>query len=171
MIFRTAVLDQSPLQGLFVRISDHKDLFQGQRIKTGVIHAGRDRARGRIKVLDLVGMEVVLVEIFRQGHGIRQGAARMRGHEIGHQVLVASAFFIGLDKGPDKVSVDPVGRLAHFFEDRIGNVLGSHPELAADMIAAELIEEGPVLIGQDIVKADPGPDKDLFDTRQGPEGS
>ena len=90
----------------------------------------------------------------------------MGGHEIGHDILVLAGLFVGLVKEADKVPVNSASGLAHPGEDIVGDMLGRHPELAADMILAELPQEGPVPVRQQVIEAKAGAHKDLFDAGQ-----
>ena len=59
--------------------------------------------------------------------------------------------------------------LSHFFEYRIGNMLRSHLELAADMVFAQLLQKGFVRIVDQVIKPQPGADKDFFYAGERPQ--
>ena len=157
------ILDQGPLHGFFMRIAGDIDRLHGLGIQPGIIHTGGYCPRSRIKVLDLLGHIAQLPDILGEGDGIPEPAARMGGHEIGDDILVLAGLFVDLVKETDKVPIDCRAGLAHPGQDIVGDMLGRHPQLAADMVLTELPQKGPVPVRQQIVEAEARPHKDLFD--------
>ena len=51
----------------------------------------------------------------------------------------------------------------------VRHMLRCHTKLSADMIFAKLPDKGIILILHHIIKTDPGPDKNLFNSRQSTE--
>ena len=184
VICRVAVLDQGPLHGFFMRIPGDIDRlhlpvplrapfcarcfggFPGERIQSGVIHAGGDGSRRRVEILYLLRHVAQLPDIFRKRDGILQRAAGVGRHQIRDDVLLLSGLLIGLLKETDELSVDAAPGLSHPGQDIIGDMLRRDPQLAADMMLTEFPQEGPVAVRQQIIKAEPGTDKDFFDARQ-----
>ena len=93
----------------------------------------------------------------------------MGGDQVGNDILLLPALFIHLLKQADKFPIDRRAGLAHPGQDIVGDMLRRDPELAADMILAQFPQKSPVGIRQQIVIAESGPDKDLFDTGERPE--
>ena len=89
VILEQGALERFSLRGLF-----HEHGLEGVGVKAGVEHAGAHRAGGGIEILHLLGAHVVFVEILGQIDGIAQGAARMAGHQVGHEVLLFAAFLL-----------------------------------------------------------------------------
>ena len=87
-LVRPAPLQQRALQVLCMRRLGDVDRLHRARVDAGVVHARADRAGGGVKILHLLRAHVVLVKILGQIDGILQGAARVAGHEVGHQILL-----------------------------------------------------------------------------------
>ena len=126
----------------------------GQGIEPRVVHTGGDRPGRRIEILDLFGHIAQFPDIFGQGNGILQGAARMGRHEIGNDILVLAGLFVHLFKETDKFAVDLVAGLSHSDQNVVGDMLRRYPELAADMIFTEFTQKSPVLVRQEIVETE-----------------
>ena len=171
IVIRIPVLDQCPLHGFFVRIPRNIDLvhlyrtgcrliadlsgfFPCQGIKSRIVHTGGNSSRRRIKILYLFRHIAQLADIFSQGDGILQGAAGMRGHEVGDNVLLLAGLLIHLLKSTDELAVYVVTRLAHFRQDIVGDMFGRNAQLAADMVLAEFPQKGPVAVRQQVVEAE-----------------
>ena len=89
IILEQGALKRLALSGLF-----HKHRLQGVGVEAGVEHTGAHGAGRGIKILHLLGAHMVLVEVFGQIDGILEGAARVAGHEIRHEVLLFPAFLL-----------------------------------------------------------------------------
>ena len=100
---------------------------------------------------------------FSQGHGILQGTAGMARHEIRNEVLFLSQFPVGFIEPvlelQESLDVGLSHEVRHVFDD----VFRSHFQLTADVVLAEFLDEGLVVIGQDIVIAQARTDEDLLD--------
>ena len=105
-------------------------------------------------------------DVERQLDRVLQRAARMTGHVVGHEVLVGSGLLIGLFVGLDEAVVHLDRRLAHRAQHARRDVLGRDLQLAADMMAHQLIEECGAFVGQQIVKAYAGAYEHLLYARQ-----
>ena len=55
-----------------------------------------------------------------------------------------------------------MARLSHIAQDLIRNVLRRDLELAGDVVLHQFAQEGRILVGQQIVKADAAADEDLL---------
>ena len=77
MIARVAELHQRALHGLVLGAAGNKDGFHGAWIESGVKHAGRQRARGGVEVLHLIGLEADITQIAGQFNCGRQITSRM----------------------------------------------------------------------------------------------
>ena len=93
----------------------------------------------------------------------------MAGHQVGHQVL----FFARLAAELIELILEAVehldGRLAHIGQGVGGAVLRGHLQLARDVVFHQLLEEGFVGVGHQVVEADAAADEHLFDPRQSPQ--
>ena len=153
-------MDQSALHCFLMRVARHIHFLhrggvvaaQGGRIQAGVVHAGGNGAGRRVEVLHLLGHIAQVADVFGKGDRVLHGAARVGGHEVGHDVLVFSELLIHLPELAAEGVVDIHGRLAHFGQDVVRNVLRRDAKLAAYVVLAELAQEGTVLICQKIVE-------------------
>lgn len=117
----------------------------------------------------LLGMQPLLFKKQGQLHRIPQGAARVGGHQIGHEVLLFPHAFGELIKPFLKPFIGLNRRFAHVPQHMRGTVLGRHLELAADVMGHQLPEKAFVRVGHQIIVPDPRPDEDLFYPGQGPQ--
>ncbi len=74
IIFLVSVLQDSPLD-LFFTVSWDMNGLHAERVKAGIIHAGRCTHRCGSKVLDLLGVKVVVPDIFRKQDHVLDRAA------------------------------------------------------------------------------------------------
>ena len=148
VILRIPVLQQCSLQRFLMRTYGHVDRLHGQGVQTRIVHACRDGAGRRIKILHLAGIQMMRIQIFRKRNRIREGAAGMGGHQIGNAVLLHLQLTIDLFKGFHKPLIDRGARFSHLFQNIIRDVLGSYPELAADMELTELFQKSRILVGK-----------------------
>ena len=82
------ILEQGALKCLALSGLFHKHRLQGVGVEAGVEHTGAHGAGRGIKILHLLGAHMVLVEVFGQIDSILEGAARVAGHEVRHEVLL-----------------------------------------------------------------------------------
>ena len=86
----------------------------------------------------------------------------MRGHEIGHRVLVQ---MLPLHRALELLHegvVDLHRRLAHEAQHAVGDVLRRHAQLAAHVVPAQLGQESFVRVRHEIVKTHAGPHKNFL---------
>ena len=89
----------------------------------------------------------------------------MAGHQIGHEVLLFAGLFAQLIELILELVEGLDGRLAHVGQ-RIGcTVLRSHLQLAGHMVLHQLLEEGVVRVGHQVVEPDTAADEHLFHAR------
>lgn len=69
-------LQQGALHAFFLQ-AGNLDRLQGLRIKAGMVHGGRNRARCGIKILNLFRHDAVGLDVAGQFDGICQGCAWM----------------------------------------------------------------------------------------------
>ena len=162
-LLRPLPLEEGPLQLLLVGIPGHIDLLHGPGIQAGVVHTGGDGAGGGIEVLDLLGLTAGLVQPGGQGDGVVQGAARVGGHEVGHQELVLAVLLVQPLVLLLELLIGPDVGLAHVVQHMAHAVLGGHLQLAADVMLHQIGKELPVLVLQQVVEPDAGADEDLLD--------
>ena len=86
------ILQQRTLHRLLMRVFCDIDLFHCVGVKTRVIHTGRDCARGGIEILHLLGADTDFFEEKCKLHRLFESAARVRGHQIGHKILLLALF-------------------------------------------------------------------------------
>lgn len=131
-----------------------------------IIHNRGYRGGRRIKILYLLRHVAKVAEIFGQLHRFLQGGSWVGGHEVWHQILIHSQFFIELLIFFPEALVYRIFRFSHTAEYGIGNMLRRHLQLAADMMENQLPEKSIILIRQQIVEPDAGTDEDLLDAGQ-----
>ena len=83
-----APLHEGPLEGLVVGRLGDKYRLHGPGVQAGVPHAGGQGARSGVEVLDLLRHVALLVQPLSQLYRVLQGAPRVGGDEVGHQILV-----------------------------------------------------------------------------------
>ncbi len=159
MILGIPVLEQGSLEGLFVSGSGYVDFFSRSGVDPGVIHAGREGARGRIEILHLLGNEVVVPKVLGQFDGCGKVASGMTGNEVGYEVLFLFEFLINPAILLFEPSVYFKGRFPHRFQYPGVHVLRSYLQLTRYMELAELTEEGRIRVSQQVVVADSRTDK------------
>ena len=162
VVLGVPVLDQRPLHGFFVGVRGDVDLLHGPGVQAGIVHDGGQGGGGGVEVLDLLRVVAHLPDVFRQFDGLLQRGAGVAGHEIGHQILVHAVLLVQGEILVHELIIDGVAGLAHFGENRVGNVLRGHLELAGDVVLDQLLEEGVLLVRQQVVKADAAADEYLF---------
>ena len=86
----------------------------------------------------------------------------MRRHQIRYKVLFPAKRQVRLLICLRKRAVNPDARFSHFFQHCIGDVLGRHFQLTADMVFAQFPQKSAVFIVHQIVEPDSGADKDFF---------
>ena len=65
--FRPAPLQQGPLHGLLVECLGHIHRLHCPRVDSGIVHAGGEGARRRVKILHLLRLAAGFIQILRQG--------------------------------------------------------------------------------------------------------
>lgn len=118
VVFRIRILHERPLLELFLKRLGHVHRLHVARIQTGVVHARRQRARRRIKVLHLLWRVVDLFQVARQLDGVLERAARMGAHQIRHQILVHAKLLVFGVELVDKLKIQLFARLAHLVEQQ-----------------------------------------------------
>ena len=161
-------MQQRPLQRLALGGLFHKHRLQGVGVKAGVEHAGAHSAGGGVKILHLFRAHVVFIKIFCQIDRILEGAARVTGHQIGHQILLFAGLFAQLIEFILELVEGLDGRLAHVGQRVGGTVLRSHLQLTGHMVLYQFLEEGVVRVGHQVVEPDTAADEHLFHARQLP---
>ena len=91
----------------------------------------------------------------------------MAGHEIGHQILLFAKALGQLEITRFETVINLDRGLAHVAENAVTAMLWSNLQLSANVIANQLLEEGFVLIINQIVETDTRTDEDLLHLRQG----
>ena len=169
VIFGVARLQQRPLHGLVLRVPGHEHRRHIPGIQAGVVHGSGQGAGGGIKILYLFRVEPVLPQVAGQVDGLVEAAARVGGHEIGHQILLLAVFFRQGVIFAAEVVVHIGKGLAHIVQHPGADVLRRHLQLAADMVPHQLGEKVAVFVPEHIVKADAAADEHLFDPGDGPQ--
>ena len=108
-----------------------------------------------------------VAQIFRQLHRVAQGAAGMAAHQIRHQVLVQAVFTVDSVVAVHKGLVYLAAGLAHAGKHVRADMLRRDLQLAADVVAAQLGQEGVAFVGHEIIISDAGADEHLFHARNG----
>ena len=168
-VFGEEILEQRPLHRLFLGGARDKDRLEGIRVHPGVEHAGRDGAGGRVKVLHLLGVDVVFLEEEGELDRLLQGAPRVGGHEVRDEVLLLPELFGDAVEFVGKGAVGLDVGLAHRVEDGVCAVLGRYLELPGDVVGDQLLEKAVVRVGHQVVKPDARADEDLLDPGDGPD--
>ena len=137
-----------------------------RRIKPRVVHTGRDGARSRVEILNLLGHISQVADVLGQRDRVLHRAARVGGHQVGHNVLVFVQLLVHFLKLAAELVIGVHIRFAHFGEHVVGDVLGRHAELSAYVILAEFTQKRPVLVCQKIVEPKTRPHKHFFDSGQ-----
>ena len=111
-----------------------------QRILAGVIHRRGARHRRGQKGLHLIGAKTVALEPERELEHVFVGRARMRGDEIGNQILLfANLFRVFIEQFLEAViGADP--GLHHFRERPVAHVLGRNLQVAADVMLHQFLD-------------------------------
>ena len=91
----------------------------------------------------------------------------MGAHKIGHEILLFAELFVQRGIFAAEFFIDRVARLSHIAQDLIRNVLRRDLELAGDVVLHQFAQEGRILVGQQIVKADAAADEDLLHAGDG----
>ena len=159
-------LQQRPLQRLVVGAAGHIYGRHVAGVDAGVVHAGGDGAGGGVKVLHLLGLVACPVQELRQTHGVRQRAARVGGHEVGHEVLLLVVGLVELLISAPELFKDAKMRLTHVVQHRGHAVLRRHLQLAADVVLHQLAEKVLILVLQHVVIADAAADEHFFHLRE-----
>ena len=166
-VLGVAVLDEGPLHGFFVRAAGAVDVFHRARVDARVVDAGGNRRGRGVEVGHLFGIETQVAAEFGQFHRFLHRRAGVGGHEVGQDVLLLADFLgVGVESAHELL-VDGVARFAHHLEDRVGDVFGGQAQLAAHVVLHEFVEEGGVVVEQDVVEADAAADEDLLHARKG----
>jgi len=162
-ISRVAVLNKRPLHLPFFEGLCCIDLFSGQGMHAGVVHAPGQGHGQRYKVLHLFRVHSPLDKVLREAQGIGKGRARMGADKIIHQVaflfpppVEALHFF-------DKLLIFSAGRLVHERKHPVNAMFRGHLHLSADVPAAQLFKIFCCpLIGQQVI-AQTAADKRVVD--------
>ena len=170
-VARLVILEQCALQCLALGGLLHEHRLEGVRVQTGIEHAGAHGARRGVEVLHLLRAHVVFVKVLGQIDRVAQGAARMAGHQVGHKVLLFARLFAQLVELILELVEGLDGRLAHVGEGIGGAVLRGNFQLAGDVVFHQLLEEGIVRVGHQIVEPDAAADEYLLDARQLPDAA
>jgi hypothetical protein len=114
--------------------------FERFRVETGPIHRGREIHRRGNEVLHLTGAIAVPFQEEREFDHRREVGARMRGDEVGDEVLLLArlggGFLEGFREGLEVLAI----RLLHPLQNAVVDVLGRHFEMAAHVVAREFFE-------------------------------
>ena len=86
----------------------------------------------------------------------------MGAHKIRNNKLILVELLILLLEFIHKLQIQLFSRLSHFIQYRCIDMLGSHLQLAADMMLDKLIEKFIIFIIHQIIIANTGTDKHLF---------
>ena len=162
------VLQQCTLQCLALGGLFHKHRLEGVGVKPGVEHTGAHGAGGGVEVLHLLRAHVVLIKVLGQIDRVLQGAARVAGHEVGHQILLFACLLAQLVKLILELVEGLDGRLAHVGKGVGGAVLRGDLQLSGHMVLHQLLEEGIVRVSHQVVEPDAAADEHLFHARQLP---
>ena len=168
---RTEPLQKRPLQLLAVRIGLGKNRRHIARVDAGIVHAGRKRPGRRVKILHLLGSMPASVQKLRQLHGILQRAARMRGHQIRHQILLPSVLFVHRPVLVPEFFKYVEMRFAHVIEHARHTVLRRDLELSGDVVLHKLGQKRTALIFEQVVVTDARARKDLSHARNAPQAA
>ena len=168
-LFRPLPLHQGPLHGLLVGIGGDVDRLHGPGVQAGVVHTGGQGAGGGVEVLNLLGLTAGAVEPLGQPHRVVQSAARVRGDEVGHQVLLLAVLPVESLVLLPELLIDLHMGLSHVIQHPVDTVLRGHLELAGHVIFHQLGEELPVPVLHQVVEPDAGADEHLFDAGDGPD--
>lgn len=117
-ILRNKILHQSPLHRLFLAGARDIDFLHCIWVQSGIEHAGGDCPRRGVEILHLFGVQVVLLDEKRQLHRVFQRAPRMRGHQVGNQILLLADLFGQLKKALLEGEVCFDVRLSHAVQPR-----------------------------------------------------
>ena len=107
------------------------------------------------------------VQPLRQLDGVLQGAARVGGDQIGHQILVLAVAAVELEVLLTEFLIDLNMGLAHVVQGVGHAVLRGHLQLAGDVVLDQVGEELTAGVLHEIVEADAGADKNFFHPRDG----
>lgn len=169
MILGSVVLEQSALHLFFFVAPRNVDGLHRPRVNARIIHTGGYTARSGVKVLNLFGVQVLFVKIFREFYRVFECAPGVGGHQVRNRVLLFAEFFVYFVKLIDKTFVYAVFGLAHIVQNIVRYMLGSNSELTAYVVTAKLVKKAFVLVRKQIVKANTRTDKDFFHLWQGAE--
>ena len=164
-VLRLMEMEQCPLQALLFLGLWNVDFLHGQGIVAGVVHAGGYCTWGWVEVLHLVGDKALLMEELGQLNGGRKVAARVRGDEVWYQILLLADTLVFLFEHGFELLVDLGPRLSHQIQHAGTDVLRRNLELAAYVVLAQLLEEGWVFVGHQVVEPDARLDEHFFDPR------
>ena len=117
------VLQQCALQSLALGGLFHKHRLEGVGVKAGIEHTGAHGAGGGVEVLHLLRAHMVLIEVLGQIDRVLQSAARVAGHEVGHQILLFARLLAQLVELILELVEGLDGRLAHVGKGVGGAVL------------------------------------------------
>ena len=162
VILGIAVLDQRPLHGLLMGIGRDIDLVHGPGIQTGVVHDCGQGGGCGIEVLDLLRIVAHFPDVLRQFNGFLQGGAGMAGHKIRYKVLIHAVLLIQCEILVHKLIVHRVPGFSHPVQNCIGHMLRGHFQLAGNVELHQFLEEGVLLVRQQIVKPDAAADEYLL---------
>ena len=162
------VLQQCPLQGLALGGLFHEHRLEGVGVEAGVEHAGAHGTGSGVEILHLLRAHVVLIKVLGQIDGILQGAARVAGHEVGHQILLFAGLLAQLIELVLELVEGLDGRFSHVGQGVGRAVFRSHLQLAGDVVLHQLLEEGVVRVGHEVIKTDAAADEHFLHTRQLP---
>ena len=166
MILRFVVLQQSPLHLFLFSLPGNVDRTHRTRIQAGVIHTRRQRTRGGVEVLDLLGFKRMIPLVFGQGNCSLEVGTGMTRDEIGNQELFFSRLFVVFDE----LSPEPIKHLSpwlpHGVEDPRIDVFRGDFELSADVVRHKLFEKCFVVIRYQVVEPYSRADEYLFYTRK-----
>ena len=168
-VLRPVVLHQRPLHFLVMRRFRHIHRRHVAWVELGIEHRRGQRARGRIEILHLLGVQVGALHVFRQLHRVLQRAAGVAAHEIRHEVLILAISLICRVKAPAELIEHRNVGLAHILQRVFRRMLRRDLQLAADVILHQLAHQKVLLIQKHIVEPDAGAHEHLLHARQRPQ--
>jgi hypothetical protein len=137
-----------------------------QRVAAAVVHGGGERHRRRQEGLHLIEAEVVALQPEGEVEHVGVGGPRMRGDEVGNQVLLLAGFLRELLEHQPELLVGTHPRFHHVRQRSILGVFRGDLQVAADMVPHEFTDVLGVAHGKVVTQA--GADQHLLHPGQRP---
>ncbi len=134
-------------------------------MSAGVVHGAGQGQRQGDKVLDLLGMHVAPDQIEGHLESIFQCRTRVGADEVIDQVSPCGKPLSNPIELLHKGIVHGDVRLSHGVEHRVANVLRGHLHASADVVAAQLFQNGVAARTAEQVVAKSAADEGVFDPR------